>query len=589
MENRLSTLSYNEFVLLLEKDEIREVHLAGNNVTLHDIYDRQFKTYTPDPDGLADRLLAKSVKVYGASDHSDRIWNLLTIAIPVLLIMIVWFMMNRRNTQTESSADFAKSRAVMSGQADRIITFRDVAGIPEARDELLEIVDFLQKPKKYSRLGAIIPKGVLFLGPPGTGKTLLAKAIAGEAGVPFFSINGSDFVEKFVGVGASRVRDLFREAKKNSPCIVFIDEIDAVGGHRAGAGSAGGQEERGQTLNALLVEMDGFGSHEKVIVIAATNRPDILDPALLRPGRFDRIITILPPDVKGRRAILDVHTRNIKLAPDVNLDDLARVTPGFTGAELASLVNEAALIAGRTEKDVIDQDDLDMAKDRILMGIERKGLVIDEQDKRSMACHEAGHAIVAWILPDTDPLHKISIIPRGKAMGSTQQQPIQDRYAYTDHYLRHRLAIIMGGRAAEEVLLGQISTGAEGDLAQAVELATNMVCKWGMSEKVGPLAYFKANQGFLGGPTAQNNFSEETARLIDSEVRSLVEEGYRCARAILDKERRFLDQLTESLLEAETIDRQEMQIIHDCTQREQHESQGACENRPHHQPTGVEP
>jgi len=579
MEKRLPTLSYNEFIEILEKGEIVEVHLAGNDLTLKDTYDRRFQTYSPDIDSLLPLLLDKNVVVYGSSDHSARIWNLLTITIPVLLIMVVWYLVSRKNSRAESSADFAKDKAFLRGHNDRQVTFRDVSGIPEAKDELLEIVDFLQRPKKYSRLGAIIPKGVLFQGPPGTGKTLLAKAIAGEAGVPFFSISGSDFVEMFVGVGASRVRDLFREAKKKTPCIIFIDEIDAVGGHRAGSGSAGGQEERGQTLNALLVEMDGFSSDEKIIVIAATNRPDILDPALLRPGRFDRIITILPPDVKGRRAILDVHARKVTLSDNVDLDEVARGTPGFTGAELASLVNEAALIAGRSEQESIDRRDFEMAKDRILMGIERKGLVINEKDKKTMACHEAGHAIVAWVLPGADPLHKITIIPRGRAMGHTQQLPTQDRHAYSGNYLRNRLAILMGGRVAEEILLKQISTGAEGDIVQVTDIATNMVCKWGMSGKVGPLAYLRGDHGFLGGQAARGNVSEETAQLIDKEVKALVEEGYETALTILEKEKDFLAHLTETLLAAETIDREEMQIIYDCSMKKKGEREAACARR----------
>jgi cell division protease FtsH len=372
----------------------------------------------------------------------------------------------------------------------------------------------------------------------------------------------------FVGVGASRVRDMFDQAKKNAPCIIFIDEIDAVGGHRGASGMAGGQEERGQTLNALLVEMDGFDSDDNIIVLAATNRPDILDPALLRPGRFDRIINILPPDIKGREKILQVHTHRTKLDSSVDLEEVARSTPGFTGAELASLVNEAALIAGRQDKNAISQEDFEIAKDRILMGVERKGLVISEQDRRTMAVHEAGHAILARFLPESDPLHKITIIPRGRAMGHTQQMPLQDRHAYNRVYLTSQITTLMGGRAAEEVLLDQRSTGAEQDLQQAIAIAANMVGKWGMSEEVGPLAYFQVSGGFLGEEGASRSHSEHTARLIDDEIRKLLEDGYKAAKSILERETDFLVKLSDTLLEVETLDRDEMEIIYECTVRE---------------------
>ncbi len=566
VENAHPFLSYNEFIENLEKGEIRELHISGQEATLEDIYNRQFRVYVPDMNHLLPRLLAGGVVVHGSADYS-RLWIMMAISVPLLAIMFVWYLASRKNPREESTG-FARDKIFFRGKADRQVTFRDVSGIPEVEDELLELVDFLQKPNKYSKLGAIIPKGVLFQGPPGTGKTLLAKAIAGEAGVPFYGISGSDFVEMFVGVGASRVRELFREAKKNTPCIIFIDEIDAVGGHRAGIGSVGGQEERGQTLNALLVEMDGFASDEKVIVIAATNRPDILDPALLRPGRFDRIITILPPDVRGRKAILDVHTRLVKLSPDVDLEKVALGVPGFTGAELASLVNEAALIAGRSEKEVIEQLDFDLAKDRILMGIERRGLVIDEKDKLAMACHEAGHAIIAWVLPGADPLHKITIIPRGVALGHTQQLPDQDKQVHTRDYLCHRMAVLMGGRAAEEILLQQLSTGAEADIRQVTEIATNMVCRWGMSPHVGPLAFFREDSGFLGGQAAQTIVGRATAHLIDREVRALAEEAYQSAREILEREKDFLSRLTDTLLISETLDREEMQIIYECSMKE---------------------
>jgi cell division protease FtsH len=567
LEQSCPEISYNEFITTVRNGEVAEVRFQGGEVRLKDVYSRQFKTYAPDMRAVLPELLEKKVAVYGENDRSSRLWNLLSVALPVLIIMLAWYAMMRRQEAADGAGSFGKDKSSFA-RPSRQVTFRDVTGIPEAKNELLEIVDFLQNPKKYSRLGAIIPHGVLFQGPPGTGKTLLARAVAGEAGVPFFSISGSDFVEMFVGVGASRVRDLFREAKKSKPCIIFIDEIDAVGGLRGSSGMAGGQEERGQTLNALLVEMDGFGSDDNIIVLAATNRPDILDPALLRPGRFDRIINILPPDIKGRQKILEVHTRKMQLDKSVNLEEVARSTPGFTGAELASLVNEAALIAGRQEKDTISHQDFEVAKDRILMGVERKGLVISESDRRTMAIHEAGHAVLARFMPEADPLHKITIIPRGRAMGHTQQLPLQDRHAYNREYLTSRITILLGGRAAEEVLLDQRSTGAEQDLQQAIEIATNMVGKWGMSEVVGPLAYLQVNGGFLGEVSGVRSHSEHTARLIDDEIRKLLSECYNQARSLLEKEKPFLRQLSESLFEVETLDREEMEIIYDCSVRQ---------------------
>jgi cell division protease FtsH len=574
LEQSRPEISYNEFVTILQSGEVAEVRFHGGEILLEDIYQRQLKTYAPDVQALMPLLLEKKVAVFGENDQSSRLWNLLSVAVPVLIIMLAWYSIMRKQESGGGESGFAKGKSSFI-RPSRHVTFRDVSGIPEAKTELLEVVDFLQNPKKYSRLGAIIPRGVLFQGPPGTGKTLLARALAGEAGVPFFSISGSDFVEMFVGVGASRVRELFKEAKKNKPCIIFIDEIDAVGGHRGASGMAGGQEERGQTLNALLVEMDGFDSDDNIIVLAATNRPDILDPALLRPGRFDRIINILPPDVKGRRNILDVHTRKMALDKDVDLDEVARSTPGFTGAELASLVNEAALIAGRQEKFTINQQDFEMAKDRILMGVERKGLVISDLDRRTMAVHEAGHATLARFLPEADPLHKITIIPRGRAMGHTQQMPLQDRHAYNREYLTSRITILLGGRAAEEVLLDQRSTGAEQDLQQAIEIAANMVGKWGMSDVVGPLAYLQVSGGFLGEGAGYRSHSEHTARLIDDEIRKLLEDCYNTARKLLEREKHFLLKLSEALLEVETLDREEMEIIYEYSTRPSGETQEA--------------
>jgi len=572
IESKLPPLQYSEFLESLDKNEIQSVHLKGGEISITDIYGRQFSTYSPDVSGLMPKLIEKQVAITAESNQKSPLWNALVTTVPIVFILIIWFflMKGQQDKETESS-EFAKDKAVNFKGGGKHVTFRDVAGIPEAKEELLEIIDFLQNPRKFSRLGAIIPRGVLFQGPPGTGKTLLARAIAGEAGVPFYSISGSDFVEMFVGVGASRVRDLFREAKKNSPCIIFIDEIDAVGGHRAAGGTAGGQDERGQTLNALLVEMDGFASDETVIVLAATNRPDILDPALLRPGRFDRQITILPPDVKGRMQILQVHTSKVVMAEGVTLEDLARSTPGFTGAELANLVNEAALVAGRRGKKAIDQDDFEAAKDRILMGVERKGYVINDKDRRTMAIHEAGHAILAKFLPETDPLHKITIIPRGKAMGHTQQLPLQDRHAYSKQYLRSRIAILMGGRAAEEVVFHEQSTGAEDDFLQAVEIASNMVCRWGMDEVIGTLSYVKRDEGYLSGQRAIIGHSEETARIIDQEVKKLIDECYQEAVRVLEKEKTFLVHLAEILLQTETLDAEEMQIIFECSRRKDQE------------------
>ncbi|MBU0479944.1 MAG: ATP-dependent zinc metalloprotease FtsH [Proteobacteria bacterium] len=563
LEQKAPQISYNEFATSLKNGEVSKVRIRGGEIRVTDVYQREFLTYAPDVSALLPQLIEKKVTVFGENAEESGVWKLLSVSLPIMIVMLAWYAIMRRQNQEEES-HFAKDK-VSFARTGRRVTFRDVTGIPEAKGELLEVIDFLQNPKKYNRLGAIIPKGVLFQGPPGTGKTLLARAIAGEADVPFFSISGSDFVEMFVGVGASRVRELFSEAKKNKPCIIFIDEIDAVGGHRGGSGMASGQEERGQTLNALLVEMDGFDTEDNIIILAATNRPDILDPALLRPGRFDRIINVMPPDVKGRAKILEVHTSKMKLDSNVELQEIARSTPGFTGAELASLVNEAALVAGRSNKTTIAQQDFEVAKDRILMGVERKGLVISARDKKTMAVHEAGHAVVAKFMPEADPLHKITIIPRGRAMGHTQQMPLQDRHAYSYQYLRSRVAILLGGRAAEEVLLEQRSTGAEKDLQQAIDIATNMVSKWGMSDVVGPLAYAVGEGGFLGGPGGIRSHSEETARLLDGEIKKLLEDCYHEARILLEKEKDFLESLSDILLESETIDREELDIIYNCS------------------------
>jgi cell division protease FtsH len=576
MENRRQAISYNEFLTTLEKNEITEVRLQDGQLSLKDTFGREFVTYSPDITPLLPRLLEKGVIIYGSSDKSARLMSFAQLLIPLMLILLVWYSLLRNQPSGDGDPDEKdKLKRFSPQEKHQQVTFRNVAGVPEAKEELLEVIDFLQRPKKYSKLGAVIPRGILFQGPPGTGKTLLARAIAGEAGVPFFSISGSDFVEMFVGVGAARVRDLFKEAKKQTPCIVFIDEIDAVGGRRSSGNIAGGQDERGQTLNALLVEMDGFSSEETIIILAATNRPDILDPALLRPGRFDRQINILPPDIKGRLQILQVYGQKMKLAEDMDLEKVARSTPGFTGAELASLMNEAALIAGRMGDSAIRPEHFEIAKDRILMGVERKGLVISEKDRKTMAYHEAGHAVLAKFLPETDPIHKITIIPRGRALGHTQQLPLADRHAYTKEYLLSRIKILMGGRVAEETCLNQQTTGAEDDFRQAIELATKMVCQWGMSENIGPMSYMKDDGAFLGEQLSRTVYSEETGQSVDREVKRLVESCYREARKVLTAEKDFLIYLADMLLVNETLDQEEMEIIYECTSKKRKEGSSA--------------
>lgn len=583
-ETKLPPIQYSQFLQVLEEDKVKTVHLKGGEIAMTNIYGQQFSTFSPDVASLMPHLLKKEVSITAESDSPSPFWNFLTIFAPVILIVIAWFFLMKKQQTHDDEGDnskFAREKMIDFAMIGTKVTFEDVAGIPEAKQELLEIIDFLKDPKRFSKLGANIPKGVLLQGPPGTGKTLLAKAIAGEAGVPFFSFSGSDFVEMFVGVGASRVRDLFREAKKKTPCIVFIDEIDAVGGHRGAGGTASGQDERGQTLNALLVEMDGFSGDDTIIVLAATNRPDILDPALRRPGRFDRLITILPPDVKGRLQILKVHCKKVAVADSVDLTEIAQSTPGFSGAELANLVNEAALIAARSNKDAIESSDFESAKDRILMGAERKGLVISENDRKTMAYHEAGHAILTKFLPEADPLHKITIIPRGKAMGHTQQLPLKDRHAYSKEYLRNRIIILMGGRAAEEIALDQQTTGAEDDLLRATEIARKMVCKWGMNHVVGPLAYSKDENGFLGEIPGQKEYSDTFSRHIDQEVKKLIEDCYHTAADILTREKDFLYHLAEILLQTETLDSEEIEIIYECSARKSQAGKGGAEDSEH--------
>jgi cell division protease FtsH len=493
---------------------------------------------------------------------SSYIWPMLITWAPLLFIIAIWiFMLRQMQSGGNKALSFGKSRAKLLNNQQKRVTFKDVAGVEEAKEELQEIIEFLKEPQKFQKLGGRIPKGVLMMGPPGTGKTLLARAIAGEANVPFFSISGSDFVEMFVGVGASRVRDLFEQGKKNAPCIIFIDEIDAVGRHR-GAGLGGGHDEREQTLNQLLVEMDGFESNDGVILIASTNRPDVLDPALLRPGRFDRRVVVSRPDVRGREGILKVHTRKIPLGEDVDISVIARGTPGFTGADLANLVNEAALNAARYNKKLVAMGDFELAKDKVLMGAERKSMVISNEEKRVTAYHEAGHTLVGLKVPNADPVHKVTIIPRGMALGVTQQLPEGDRHNYSQEYLLGQISILMGGRIAEETFLGGITTGASNDIERATELARAMVCEYGMSE-MGPLTFGKKEeQIFLGREIAQHrDFSEDTAIKIDQEVKKIVTAQYERAKAIIEENRDTMIRLAECLLERESLDGVEIRRI----------------------------
>jgi cell division protease FtsH len=552
LENRPPPLSYSDFRLSLEKGEVRSVYLRGGRISGRLGDDRPFASYAPDVAALLPLLEARGVEINAAPGRDSGNW--LGSLLPWMILLGSWLFLLFFQRRAGGGSPFGKSRAFPVSAGKQKMTFADVAGIDEAKEELAEIISFLRDSGKFTRLGGRLPRGVLLQGPPGTGKTLLAKAIAGEAGVPFFSISGSDFVEMFVGVGASRVRDLFQQAKKNSPCIIFIDEIDAVGGHRASGAAAGGQDERQQTLNALLVEMDGFQSDQTVVLVAATNRPDILDPALLRPGRFDRQVTILPPDIKGRLEILEVYARKIVMAGQVRLQDIAATTPGFTGAELANLMNESALLAARSNKAAVELSDIEEAKDKIMMGAEHKGLIISADERRTTAYHEAGHAILAWLLPGTDPLHKITIIPRGRALGMTQQVPLDDRHAYSKEYLTNRIKIMLGGRTAEEIVFNQFTTGASNDLQGATALATRMVTEWGMSDHLGPRAYTRSDQGFLGGGNEKLLYGEETARAIDAEINGLIESCYQEAMIILEGKSEYLHKLAAVLLEKETID-----------------------------------
>ncbi len=556
--------NYSDFISAVENNKVLEVESRGRNINWRDTDGKRYKTYAPEDPEMIKLLREKKVTINAKKEDDSPLWqNILISWFPMLLLVGVWlFFMRQVQIGGGKALSFGKSKAKVLTKELHQVTFENVAGIEEAKDELQEIIAFLRDPKKFTKLGGRIPKGVLLIGAPGTGKTLLARAIAGEADVPFFSISGSDFVEMFVGVGASRVRDLFLQGKRNAPCIIFIDEIDAVGRHR-GAGLGGGHDEREQTLNQLLVEMDGFESNEGVILIAATNRPDVLDPALLRPGRFDRQVVVPVPDVKGREEILNVHSKRIPLADDVKLDVLARGTPGFTGADLENLVNEAALLAARLEKERVEMFDLEQAKDKVLMGVERKSMIIPLEERRITAYHEAGHTLVARMIPGTDPIHKVTIIPRGRALGLTQQLPIDEKHTYSKDYLLNNVTIMMGGRAAEELVLDRQTTGAGNDIEHSTEIVRKMVCEWGMSEKLGPLAFGKREeQIFLGREFAQHrDYSEETAQLIDNEVRTIVNQSYQRAKDILRKNMATLHQLASALLEKEVLDGRQIDSI----------------------------
>jgi cell division protease FtsH len=554
---------FSDFLKKVESGEVREVTLKGNNVSGRLSDGSSFRTFTADYPDLVKSLKDRGVKIDVKPPDTNSWLAIVLQWVPMLLFIGVWiFFMRQMQGGGAKALSFGKARARLISDKQNKVTFQDVAGVDEAKEELREIIEFLKDPPKFQKLGGKIPKGVLLVGPPGTGKTLLAKAIAGEANVPFFSISGSDFVEMFVGVGASRVRDLFEQGKKHAPCIIFMDEIDAVGRHR-GAGLGGGHDEREQTLNQLLVEMDGFETNEGVILIAATNRPDVLDPALLRPGRFDRQVVVARPDVRGREEILKVHTRRIPLAPKVDLKVLARGTPGFSGADLANLVNEAALLAARQDKKVVEMIDFENAKDKVLMGVERRSMIISDTEKKTIAYHEAGHALVADLLPGADPLHKVTIIPRGRALGLTQQLPADDKYNYSRDYLVSRITILLGGRAAEEIVFQQQTTGAGDDLEKATEMARKMVCEWGMSDKMGPLTFGKAEEHiFLGREVARpKDFSEETAVLIDSEIKRIVVECATRARHMIESNLEKLHALARALLERESLDGEEIARI----------------------------
>ncbi len=561
-------IPYSEFLVSLENGDIKDLEFKGEQITgqyMGSTEDsvKSFKTVGPANDQLIKTLEEKGVTFKFDSNEEGSLTSMLLNWAPLLLLVVIMvFFMRQLQAGGTKAMSFGKNKARMLSENQNKTTFKDVAGIDEAKEEVQEIVDFLRSPKKFTKLGGRIPKGILLVGPPGTGKTLLAKAIAGEAGVPFFIISGSDFVEMFVGVGASRVRDLFVQAKRHAPCIIFVDELDAVGRHR-GAGLGGGHDEREQTLNQLLVEMDGFESNEGIIVMAATNRPDVLDPALLRPGRFDRQVVVPRPDVRGREEILKVHSRNTPLDEDVVLSVIARSTPGFSGADLENLVNESALHAARQGRMKISMEDFEYAKDKVIMGVERKSMIISDSEKKITAYHEAGHALVAKLTPGTDPIHKVTIIPRGMALGVTQQLPIEDRYTHSRTHLNATIMVLLGGRAAEEIVFGERTSGAGNDLERVTEIARRMVCEWGMSEKVGPITFGKGDeQVFLGKEISKHkDYSEETAIEIDGEIRSIVTNNYSKAKKLLEDNIDLLHKLSELLLDKEVIDGKELEEL----------------------------
>jgi len=563
---REKNFTFTQFSDEVQNGNVAEVVISNGNLVTGKLKNGEvpFRTVIPANYSEVYKLLQeKKVNIEVKQAESSHWLTLLVNASPFILLIAFWiFMMRQMQTGGNKALSFGKSRARLLTTQQKKVTFKDVAGVEEAKEELQEIIEFLREPQKFQKLGGRIPKGVLLVGAPGTGKTLLARAIAGEANVPFFSISGSDFVEMFVGVGASRVRDLFDQGKKSAPCIIFIDEIDAVGRHR-GAGLGGGHDEREQTLNQLLVEMDGFDSNEGVILIAATNRPDVLDPALLRPGRFDRRVVVPRPDVKGREAILRVHTKKVPLADDVDLMVPARGTPGFSGADLANLVNEAALHAARQNRKVVTMADFELSKDKVMMGVERRSMIISDEEKRVTAYHEAGHALVATMVAHADPLHKVTIIPRGMALGLTLQLPMDDKHTYSRPFLEGQLAILMGGRVAEELFLKQMTTGAGNDIEQATELARRMVCEWGMSDEMGPLTFGKKEeQIFLGREIAQHrDYSEHTAVRIDNQVSHLVKSGYDCAKQIIQDRSDALVRIAGALLEKEVLDGSEVKLL----------------------------
>jgi cell division protease FtsH len=563
--------NYTTFLSKVQEGNVKEatIYLSQNSAEIQGEYrepaGKKFRKVVVANSSIPDitKALQEKGVVISIQEVKSADWiTILINALPLVLLVALWvFMMRQMQAGGNKALSFGKSRARLLTSQQKKVTFKDVAGVDEAKEELQEIIEFLRDPQKFQKLGGRIPKGVLLVGPPGTGKTLLARAIAGEANVPFFSISGSDFVEMFVGVGASRVRDLFEQGKKNAPCIIFIDEIDAVGRHR-GAGLGGGHDEREQTLNALLVEMDGFESNEGVILIAATNRPDVLDPALLRPGRFDRRVVVPRPDVRGREEILRVHTRKVPIADDVDLSVLARGTPGFSGADVANLVNEAALWAARQNRKFVTMADFESSKDKVLMGVERKSMILSDEEKRNTAYHEAGHAMVAAMSPGADPLHKVTIIPRGMALGVTMQLPIDDKHTYTKEFLETELTVLMGGRAAEEIFLNHLTTGAGNDIERATEIARQMVCEWGMSE-MGPLTFGKKEEAiFLGREIAQHrDYSEDTAIRIDQEVRRIVTGSYTRARDLLQTNREALERVAQALLDREVLDASDLKLL----------------------------